>query len=215
MTTASLAAPDSTTPELQPLTLPAWAVQATPDVERNLVGMSRSGDFYAYGDSPDQPGPLVPALVGVVTDITISQHGATSRYGLRDYLDVTLQTPIPDVQVLLRLPCKASPHPVSGELLIPWSVRSLLAALQTIQLSETAIKIQPRKGTATTFIRVMPFSPEGIEQPEIRCEAIGGSRDDLDISVNHLRSQLGLPPLFPGASSSSGSQQPATELAAA
>jgi hypothetical protein len=215
MTTASLAAPESTKQELQPLPLPAWAAPATPDIERNLVGMSRSGDFYAYGDSPDQPGPLVPALLGVVTDITVSQHGASSRYGLRDYLDLTLQTPIPDVQVLLRLPCKASPHPVSGELLIPWSVRSLLAALQTIQLSDTAIKLQPRKGTATTFIRVLPFSPEGIEQPEIRCEAIGGSRDDLEIAVNHVRIQLGLPPLFLGVPTSSSSQQPAAEPAAA
>ena len=214
MTTTSLAAPESTKQELQSLALPVWAAPATPDVERNLVGISHNGDFYAYGDSPDQPGPLVPALIGVVTDINISQHGASSRYGLRDYLDLTLQTPIPDVQVILRLPCKASPHPVSGELLIPWSVRSLLAALQTIQLSDTAIKLQPRRGTATTFIRVLPFSPEGIEQPEIRCDAIGGSRDDLEIAVNHVRIQLGLPLPFPGLPLADGQEMASLTAAA-
>lgn len=204
MTTASLTAPESTKADIYSAALPAWAAPATPDPDRNLVGISHTGDLYIYGDSPDQPGPLVPALVGVVTDINISQHGANSRYGLRDYLDLTLQTPIPDVQVILRLPCKTAAHPISGELLIPWSVRSLLAALQSIQLSDTAIKLQTRRGTAATFFRVLPFSPEGIEKSEIRCEAIGGSRDDLEIALNHLRIQLGLPLLFPGSDIANG-----------
>lgn len=214
MATATITPSDPITSLDATAELPAWVATATPDPDRNLVGIGHSGDLYLYGDSPEQPGPVIPALVGLITDIAISRRGASSRYGLRDYLDLTLQTPIPDVQAILRLPCKASPHPVSGELLIPWSVRSLLAALQTIDLSSTAVKLQTRRGSAATFFRVLPFSPEGIELPEIRCKAIGGSRDDLEIALNHIRRQLGLPLLFPGVPSAS-SEQPAAEPAAA
>jgi len=218
MTSTSLAATSlapTDSAALDPaLPLPAWAAVATPEPERTLVGINHLGELYIYGESPEQPGPSVPALVGLVTDVAITRHGASSRYGLRDYLDITLQTPIPDVQVILRLPCKAARHPVSGELLIPWSVRSLLAALQTISLSSTAVKLQTRRGSVATFFRVLPFSSEGIELPEIRCEAIGGSRDDLQIALNHIRIQLGLPPLFPGVTTAS-SEQPAAESTAA
>ncbi|MEB3256356.1 MAG: hypothetical protein VKJ05_08210 [Synechococcaceae cyanobacterium] len=177
--------------------LPAWVVPATPEIDRTVVGIGPNGDLYIYGDTPERPGPLVPAIVGVVCNLRVSQHGASSRYGLRDYLDLHLATPIDTMEVILRLPCKANPQPGGGDPLIPWSVRSLLGALHAIDLPTTALKLQTRRGNAATFFRVLPFSSEGIEQPEIRAAAIGGSRDDLEIAVNHLRGQLALPPFFP------------------
>jgi len=184
--------------------LPAWVVPATPEIERTVVGISPNGDLYIYGDSPDRPGPLVPAIVGVVSDLRVSQHGINSRYGLRDYLDLHLATPLPAMEVILRLPCKANPQPGGGEPLIPWSVRSLLGALQVIDLSDTALKLQTRRGNSATFFRVLPYSASGIEQAEIRAVAIGGSRDDLEIAVNHLRGQLDRPPFFPAPASQHG-----------
>lgn len=184
-------------PEHLPAPLPAWVVPATPEIDRTVVGIGPNGDLYIYGETPERPGPLVPAIVGVVSNVRVSQHGASSRYGLRDYLDLHLATPIDTMEVILRLPCKANPQPGGGDPLIPWSVRSLLGALHAIDLPTTALKLQTRRGNAATFFRVLPFSSEGIEQPEIRAAAIGGSRDDLEIAVNHLRAQLELPPFFP------------------
>lgn len=205
MTTTTLTTAAAGT--LEPQQSPDWVVPATPEPELTIVGISHIGELYIYGETPDQPGPLVPAIIALVRDIRITQHGSGSRYGLRDYLELKLQTPLPDIQVILRLPCRPAPHPVSGDLLIPWSVRSLLASLQAINLSQTAVKLQTRRGQTATFFRVFPFSPQGEELPEIRCEAIGGSRHDLEIAVDHLRGQLGLPPLFPAIADSTASPQ--------
>ena len=189
------APPPAASPSAAPL--PAWVVPATPEIDRTVVGISPNGVLYIYGETPDRPGPLVPAIVGVVTDLRVSQHGVNSRYGLRDYLDLQLGTPIASLEVILRLPCKANHPPGGGDPLIPWSVRSLLGALQAVDLPNTALKLQTRRGNSATFFRVIPFCAAGMEQAEIRSAAIGGGRDDLEIAVNHLRAQLELPPFFP------------------
>jgi hypothetical protein len=174
--------------------LPSWAAPATPERNFTTVGISADGLLYIYGDSAASPGPILPSVLGVVTDVQVSRHGGASRYGLRDYLDLYLGTAIPGEVVVLRLPCQAKPHLETAELQTPWSVRSLMGALLLLDLPATAIKLQTKRGNTTTFFRVFPHSPEGVEQPEIRAEPIGPSQDDLAIAVNRLRSQLGLIP---------------------
>jgi hypothetical protein len=174
--------------------LPSWAAPATPERNYTTVGITPDGLLYIYGATASAKGPLVPSVIGVVFDIRISQHGGTSHHGIRDYLDVYLGTAIPGEIVVLRLPCQARPHELTGALQTPWSVRSLLGALLLLDLQETAVKLQTKRGNTATFFRVFPHSPEGVEQPEIRAESIGPAQDDLAIAVNHLRNQLGLIP---------------------
>lgn len=181
---------------LAPSGLPAWVVPATPERNYTTVGITADGDLYIYGDSADHPGPTVPALVGVALDATLVQRGSGSRYGLRDYLDLQLGAPIPGEVIILRLPCQLRPHPETGEPQAPWSVRSLLGCLLQLDLREQAIKLQTRRGRAATFMRVFPYDTDGREQPELRAEPIGHTRDDLEIAIDALRRELGLAPQF-------------------
>ena len=193
MTTSNLA------PATDPLApaLPAWAVPASPDADLSVVGIDKDGTLYIYGDTPATPGPRVPALSGALIDITTVRLGKNSRFGPRDYLDFYLAAPIPNSRVLLRLPCGLSPNLHTGIPQMPWAVRSLLSALATLDLQETAIKLQTTRGRDNaTFFRVIPYTPDGHELPEVRAESIGGGRDDLEIAVNRLLSLLGRPPLF-------------------
>lgn len=169
--------------------LPAWAVPATPEPDLSVIGITAGGDLYIYGDTPERPGPTVPAILGGVVSLSISQLGGQSRYGLRDYLDVRLSTPIPGTEIILRLPC-GTPDRAS------WAVRSLLGALATLDLTDTAVKLQTKRGSDANFFRVFPHDANGIEQPEVRAEAIGPSRDDLEIAIDRIRRNLGLAPLF-------------------
>lgn len=177
--------------------LPSWVVPATPQPTYTTVGINKDGELYIYGETAATPGPVLPAIIGVVLDAQVNQYGAASRYGARDYLDLYLGTPVPGDVIVLRLPCGAKPHPETTLLQTPWSVRSLLAALLSVDLRETAVKLQPRRGTATTFFQVFPHSSAGVEQPELRAEPLGPSQDDLEIAVNRLRQSLDLPPQFP------------------
>lgn len=175
--------------------LPSWAAPATPERNYTTVGISAEGDLYIYGDTAAAPGPTIPSVIGVILDAQVSQHGGASRYGVRDYLDLHLGTVIPGEFVVLRLPCQARPA-LDGTLQTRWSVRSLMGALLSLDLQEAVIKLQTKRGNATTFFRVFPHSPEGVELPEVRAESIGPAQDDLEIAVNRLRSQLNLPPQF-------------------
>ena len=176
---------------------PAWIVPSTPEPEITAVGISADGDLYIYGDTPQTPGPIVPALIASLVDITISQHGAGSKHGLRDYLELRMATPLPDTQIVLRLPCKGAVSPSTGLTSTPWSVRSLLGALLSLDAPDMAVKLQTKRGTSATFFRVFPYDADGNELPEVRAEAIGSSRDDLEIAVDAIRRRLGLRPLFP------------------
>ena len=177
--------------------LPAWVVPASPEPDLSVVGIDQGGTLYIYGDTPATPGPRLPALSGVLIDVTTVKLGKNSSYGPRDYLDFYLAAPVPNSRVLLRLPCGLSPNPRTGIPQMPWAVRSLLSALTTLDLQETAIKLQTTRGNQNaTFFRVIPYTPDGHELPEVRAESIGGGRDDLEVAVNRLLSLLGRPPLF-------------------
>ena len=174
--------------------LPAWVVPATPEPDVTTVGISANGTLYIYGETADKPGPECPAIIGAPVGVDITFYGKGSKYGARPYLDLVLLTPI-NSTIILRLPCQASTSPTTQEQQTPWSVRSLLGALATLDLSDTAVKLQTRVGRSATFFRVMPLDSDGIEQPEVRATAIGPSIDDLEIAVNKLRRAFGQPPL--------------------
>jgi len=174
--------------------LPSWVVPATPEPDITTVGIAASGFLYIYGETADKPGPECPAIIGAPVGVDITFHGENSRYGSRPYLDLVLLTPI-NSQVLLRLPCRGSTDPATGEQQTPWSVRSLLGALTSLDMPDTAVKLQTKVGRSATFFRVFPIDTDGIEQPEVRATAIGPSIDDLEIAVNHLRRAFGQPPL--------------------
>lgn len=187
MTQSPLQAPDSTGPG------PATGlVPATPPAHLQLIGISQEGELYLYGDSG--PGQSVAAVIATrILEIGIVRRGATSRFGERDYLDIRMASPLPDLFHSLRLPCSGSKG-VDGTPVTQHSVRSLLGALITLDLSDTAVKIQPKRGHTATFIEVLLHPTE--YRPVI-ASSIGPTRDDLEAAVDRCRASLGLEPQFP------------------
>lgn len=175
--------------------LPAWAVPATPTIEWSTVGINRDGQMYIYGETADKPGPQIPALLGLVTGANLSTHGQNSKYGARDYLDLTLASMVPGSGIRLRLPVGGVSEDWE-QLPTPWSVRSLLGALGELDLRETAVKLQTKRGREATFFQVFPHDAAGNELDELRATPIGPTRDDLEIAINRLLSSLGQPVLF-------------------
>lgn len=173
-----------------PATLAPFAANAdgllppSPEPTIRLVGISQAGSLYFYGDNPAVPGPPVTALGGLIADLKVTSCGLHSRYGLRDYLDLRLQTAVPGLIHVLRLPCGGG----------QWSYRSLLGALCTLALRDTAVKLEAKRGRDATFIQVA-LDPDGLQR--VVAPAIGASRADLEIAVNACRRSLGLDPQFP------------------
>lgn len=156
----------------------------SPRREATPVGISQEGRFYLYGPTAAEPGPEIGALMGLITDVLVSSRGAEeSRYGTRDYLDVRIQAPDPAIQYLLALPAHLS----------QWSYRTLLGALLMVDLSATALKLEPIRGREATFIQVS-LDPHGHQR--VTAEAIGPERADLEIAVNACRRLLNLEPQF-------------------
>jgi hypothetical protein len=178
--------------------LPDWVAPATAPTNYTSVGIKVDGDLYLYGEKASDPGPTVPAVRGYLLDITIAQRGSGSRFGSRNYLELTLAGTIPTETFILRLPCKPSLNSASGSMQLPWAVRSLLGALCELSLGELddqAIKLQTRRGDAAVFFQVFPYDSAGNELPEVRAESIGPSESDLLAAVNQIRSTLGRQPL--------------------
>jgi hypothetical protein len=174
--------------------LPSWVVPATPEPDITTVGITADGTLYIYGETAKNPGPECPAIIGAPVGVDITFHGENSKYGSRPYLDLVLLTPI-NSTIILRLPCKASLSKDGERVQTPYSVRSLLGALISLDMPDVAVKLQTKRGDSATFFRVFPIDTDGIEQPEVRATAIGPSIDDLEIAVNHLRRAFGQPPL--------------------
>jgi hypothetical protein len=179
----------ATVPELPPFVTPASSIKL------HAVGINKDGEFYLYGDSPASPGPVVPAIAGRIISLSVHQYGGSSRYGLRDYLDLIVISDVPTHRAVLRLPCSGSQHRDTGVPHTPWSVRSLLGALAMLDLTATSVKLQPKRGREATFIQVFPRDSYG-DETELRAEPIGPSRDDLEIAVNRLQQALHLQPQF-------------------
>jgi hypothetical protein len=153
------------------------------------IGINQAGELYLYGPTPREPGPTVPALMGLVCDCLITQHGEAGARGgnawdaSRDHLTLRLLAPDPTIQNVLRLPANRG----------QWSYRSLLGALVTLDLRSTAVKIEPRKGREATFFRV---STDARGLNVVTAPGIGPERSDLEIAVDHVRRNLGLESLY-------------------
>lgn len=183
--------------ELATTELPAWITEpATPEPVWSNVFIDSEGQLYISGETSTNHGPIIPYVIGAITDISFKELGQNSRYGARPYLQVYLMTPIPNQFAVLNLPCKESIGP-SGEPSTPWSVRSLVGHLAELDLRDTAVKLQTKRGTAATFFRVIPHDTQGNQLPEVRGENIGPRFGDLELAVDHLRKGLNLPPLTP------------------
>lgn len=160
------------------------ASDAQPDYR--LIGINLEGQFYFYGPTPEEPGEVVPALMGLVCDVAITRHGTpgsrggTSWQGQREHLTLRLLPPSPTVHNVLRLPAHRG----------QWHYRSLLGALLELDLRSTPVKIEPRPGRSTTFIQVATDA-KGINV--VKAEPIGPDIDDLEIAVDRIRRGLGLP----------------------
>lgn len=181
--------------------LPDWVAPATEAVSSTSVGVSKDGDLYLYGKTHAEPGPTVPAVRGYLVDIDVRQHAASGPEGARNYLELTLATAIPGEQFVLRVPCKPNLDKKSQQLRTPWTVRTLLGALDTVSLSEMddrAIKLQTKRGERgyrPTFFQVYPYDTAGNELAEVRAEPIGFGEDELLEAVNRIRAGLGRAPL--------------------
>lgn len=163
---------------------------ASPQLEFRTLGIDTdAGQLYLYGPTPRDPGPAIPAIWGWITDVSVTQHGnaggrgGNSWEGDRDHLEVRIQTAVPTLIYVLRLPA------YRGQ----WHYRSLLGALLDLALQDTPVKLEAKRGREATFIQVS-LDPEGL-QP-IKAPCIGASRDDLEIAVNACRRSIGLAPQF-------------------
>jgi hypothetical protein len=158
-------------------------------VHHRIIGINQQGELYIYGPTPSTPGPTVPALMGLVCDVSITQHGSPGSRGgnsweaSRDHLSLRLLPPSGSLHNVLRLPANRG----------QWSYRSLLGALLTLDLRATAVKIEPHRGREATFVRV---STDAKGLNVVTAAAIGPSRDDLEIAVDRVRRNLGLPALY-------------------
>lgn len=171
----------------------------SPEISTKTIGLGPNdkasipaGRFYFYGDTRASATAFSPdanAFFGVVRDVRVAKCGnagsvgGTSWQGDRDHLELLLDTPNPLLRYLLRLPA------YQGQ----WSYRSLLGALQAVDLNAQAVKLEAKPGHTTTFIQVF-LDPEGLQQ--VKAEAIGPDAADLQIAVDRLRRSLNLPPQF-------------------
>lgn len=154
----------------------------------------KDGGFHRYGDNgPGQPVEAI-ATPGLI-DLRIVQRGVGSRYGLRDYLDVRMYAPVPSAQFILSLPCggHVSAGDPSGARRTQHTVRSLLGALITLDLSCTALKLQTKQGRAATFIVVLLHPTE---YDPVVAPSIGPTRAELEQAIDTCRASLGAEPLY-------------------
>ncbi len=162
---------------------------ASDETNYRCIGINQLGELYLYGPSPSEPGPIVPALMGLVCDCLITQHGGAGGRGgnswdaNRDHLSLRLLPPDPTTQNVLRLPANRG----------QWSYRTLLGALLALDLQATAVKIEARRGREATFLRV---ATDAAGLQVVNAPAIGPNRDDLEIAVDRIRRNLGLDPLY-------------------
>lgn len=179
-----------------PFDIPAdGLLPASPDITTKMIGINKAGILYFYSDTAPggDPDSVVDAIAGLILDIQLTQKAATSKFNPRDYLDIRLQSPTPLLHYVLSLPAKPYNHPKTNQLQHPWSVRSLLGALTTLDLQDLAVKLEAKRGTDATFIQV---SLDPLGEQRVTAPAIGPTRQDLEAAIDLCRRSLGLEPQF-------------------
>lgn len=179
------------------------AVVPIPRQETFFFGIDQLGRLYAYGRSYASPLRVLEEGSGL-SFVSILDCQINSRAN-RDYLDLRLQSPVPDYQFVLALPCQGSIK-ADGSVSTQWTVRSLLGALckPGLDLHARPGIVTARRGTGgasglrANFIDLflaVDDSPDGYLS-QVYADSIGGDRNDLEIAVNHVRRSLDLEPQF-------------------
>jgi len=164
-----------------------------PTVHR--VGVSQDGEWYLYGVNAKTKNrtPVEALATPRILDVQVVVRATrTSDFGPRPYLDVTMLGETPAIRYILTLPC-AYADPRTGARHTPFSVRSLLGCLATVDLTTTPLKLEPSRGAKATFTNVY-LDPDG--QQQVRADRIGDSEADLQAAVDNCRRSLGLPAQF-------------------
>lgn len=170
-----------------------------PEPQIQRYGINQIGQLYKYGASAAKPERVLSEDDSVVffglKDCFIKRRSE------RDYLDLELYSEVPLLLRVISLPCYATP--------LQWHVRTILGALThsapQVDMRDTPGKISARRGTGgsdptriANFLDLYLLTGNNQDAPfqRIYAEAIGGTRDDLEIAVNNLRRALDLEPQF-------------------
>jgi hypothetical protein len=169
-----------------------------PETQIHRYGINQIGQLYKYGQTATQP------------ERVLSQDDAIVFLGLRDcsvhqrkreYLDLEFYSEVPHLLRVVSLPCYATP--------LPWHIRTILGSLThcaaRLDMHDTPGKISARRGTGgsnpdriANFLDLYLLTDTAQDCPfeRVYADAIGGTRDDLEIAVNNLRRALDLEPQF-------------------
>lgn len=177
------------------------AIVPAPRQETFRFGINQAGRLYAYGESYNQPLRVLDEGTGLsfmaVIDCQITQRPK------REYLELFLQSPVPNSIFVLALPCQGSVKS-DGSVSTQWAVRTLLGALRdvTLELPDRPGILTARRGTsefAANFVDLFLAANDAPDASfrQVFADAIDGDRNSLEIAVNQVRRALDLEPQFP------------------
>lgn len=168
-------------------------VKRTPKPDIRRIGITADGQWYLYGDKPNEAkADTIEAIATPrILEMNVSTRAKKSKYGPRDYLDVAMLGEAPNIRYVLSLPI-AFTVKGTGEAKVTWPVRSLLAALNQLDLPSTPLKLEPVRGDEANFTNVY-LDPEGLQRVE--GGDIGSTLGDFYAALDTCRRSLGQPPL--------------------
>lgn len=177
------------------------AIVHAPRQETFRFGINQAGQLYAYGESYNQPLRVLSDGTGLafmaVIDCQITQRPK------REYLELFLQSPVPNSICVLALPCQGSLKS-DGTISTQWAVRTLLGALcdASLDLHDRPGILTARRGTsefAANFVDLFLAANDAPDSSyrQVFADAIDGDRNSLEIAVNQVRRALDLEPQFP------------------
>lgn len=180
------------------------ALVPAPRQEIFWFGIDQHGRLYAYGEAYGTPLRVLEPNTGLAF-MALLDCQISARAG-REYLDLRLQSPVPNCTFVLALPCQGSKKG-DGSISTQWSVRSVLGALcgSAHDLPDRAGILTARRGTGGTsgytanFIDLFLATSDEPDAPfrQVYTDAIEGDRNSLEIAVNQVRRALDLHPQFP------------------
>lgn len=177
------------------------AIVPAPRQETFRFGINQTGQLYAYGESYGHPLRVLDEGTGLafmaVIDCQVTQRPK------REYLELFLQSPVPNSVFVLALPCQGSVKS-DGSVSTQWAVRTLLGALReaVLDLPDRPGILTARRGTsefAANFVDLFLACTDAPDSSfrQIFADAIDGDRNSLEIAVNQVRRALDLEPQFP------------------
>lgn len=154
------------------------------------VGISRDAKLYVYGLTPDSPGEIQPAVLGVPRRVELRAMATASEYGKRTYLLLFLDSPSndPDGNLVLRVPIGYTKP--NGVFQLSGPTRSLLAAMLRWQPEWYAAKLFAVRGSRANFIDLIPTDSELNLLDQVRVTLIPPTREAADDAVNRINQLL-------------------------